>query len=224
MSVPPALSDTVAAAIKSGYRWELDRAIRTNTYLRVFFSVMMLVYSGFGPGVLMRFPVSVGGVRIDAVTQFYAFRPVIFALIFVSFVCVLAALARRANLLFEAAFAEDFESEGSPEVRDKYLKNLKPSLFPFVLSGSILVDVLIFVVALAVYGFWVVLLVETIPQGLGGHQIAGVVLGSYGFFAAIIIFSSIWSGLLVKSRTAKARQRSAETSDRKPVRASDGTP
>jgi hypothetical protein len=203
MSVPPDLSETVAAAIKSGYRWELDRAMRTDSYLRVFFSVIMLAYCAFGPGVLMRFPLSVGGVRIDPVAQFYAFRPVIFSLVFVSLVCVLAALARRALVLFEAALAEDLETEHSPEQRRKYIQNLRPSTFPFVLSGNVLIDLLIFVVALAVYAFWVVLLVETVPQGLGGHQVAGIVLGSYGLFAAVIIFGTIWSGLLLKSKRLK---------------------
>jgi hypothetical protein len=205
MSVPPDLSETVAAAIKSGYRWELDRAMRTNSYLRVFFSVIVLAYCGFGPGVLLRFPLSVGGVRIDPVTQFYAFRPVIFALVFVSLVCVLAALARRAFVLFEAALAEDLDTAHSVEQRARYILFLRPSTFPFVLSGSMLVDVLVFVVALAVYAFWVVLLVETVPQGLGGHQVAGIVLGSYGLFAATIIFGTIWSGLSVKSKRLKGR-------------------
>jgi hypothetical protein len=206
MSVPPDLSETVAAAIKSGYRWELDRAMRTNSYLRVFFSVIMLAYCGFGPGVLMRFPLSVGGVRIDPVTQFYAFRPVIFALVFVSLVCVLAALARRAHVLFQAAQIEDLDAGRSAEERRKYVRNLRPSSFPFVLSGSVLVDVLVFVVALAVYAFWVVLLVETVPQGLSGHQVAGIVLGSYGLFAAIIVFTTVWSGLLMRSKRSRSGQ------------------
>jgi hypothetical protein len=226
MSVPHDLSETVAAAIKSGYRWELDRAMRTNSYLRVFFSVIMLVYCGFGPGVLMRFPVSVGGVRIDPVTQFYAFRPVIFALVFVSLVCVLAALSRRAHVLFEAALVEDLDTERSAERRRKYIQNLRPSMFPFVLSGSTLVDVLIFVVALAVYAFWVVLLVETVPQGLGGHQVAGIVLGSYGLFAAIIIFSTIWSGLLMRSKKPEGQGHAAPAAQVRATAptASDSTP
>jgi len=224
MSVPADLSEVVAAAIKSGYRWELDRAMRTNSYLRVFFSVILLVYCGFGPGVLMRFPVSVGGVRIDPVTQFYAFRPVIFALIFVSLVCVLAALARRAHVLFEAALTEDLDTERSAERRRKYVQNLRPSMFPFVLSGSMLVDVLIFVVALAVYAFWVVLLVETVPQGLGGHQVAGIILGSYGLFAALIIFSTIWSGLLVRTKRSRQEQVSSPEAAATAPTASDGTP
>ena len=48
MSVPNDMADVADGAIKSGYRWELDRAIRTNSYLRVFFSVILLTFAAFG--------------------------------------------------------------------------------------------------------------------------------------------------------------------------------
>ena len=44
------MTDAASAAIKSGYRWELDRDIRTNNYMRVFFSTAVLGYCSFGPG------------------------------------------------------------------------------------------------------------------------------------------------------------------------------
>ncbi|MEO0080472.1 MAG: hypothetical protein ABIK44_07340 [candidate division WOR-3 bacterium] len=215
MSVPEPLTEAVAAAIRSGYRWELDRAIRTNTYLRVLFSVLLAGYAGFGPGVLIRFPASAGGVGYDAVSRFYAFRPVLFALMFVALVCVLAALARRAVVLFEAALAEDTTEATTIAERDRYIRHLRPSPFPFVLSGSILVDLLIYVVILLAYGVWTVILVETVPFGMGAYQIVGVVVGSYGLFAAMIITGLVWSGLAARM---KRLIRLPQTEKLKPVR------
>lgn len=194
------MSDAASAAIKSGYRWELDRAIRTNNYLRVFFSTMVLGYCAFGPGLLIRFPTAVSGVRLSTVTQFYAFRPVIFSLVFVALCCVLAALARKSQFLFEEAFYEDTGDDTTAERRTQYLDNLMPSPFPFVLSGNLLVDAAIFFVTLVAYSFWVVLLVETIPEVMGTHQVIGIVLGSYGLFGGLIITASIWVGLARRAR------------------------
>ena len=91
-------SDTVPGPVDgsaSGYRRELDRATRTNDYLRVFFSVVLLGYCVSGPGLLIRFPSSfLEGVRLDTLTQFHGYRPAIFALVFLSLSCVIAALAR----------------------------------------------------------------------------------------------------------------------------------
>ena len=61
------MAEAASGAIRSGYRWELDRAIRTNNYLRVFFSTGLLIYCGFGPGLLIRFPVSIGGVTLETI-------------------------------------------------------------------------------------------------------------------------------------------------------------
>jgi hypothetical protein len=200
MSVPRDISDTASAAIRSGYRWELDRAIRTNSHLRVFFSTAVLIYCGFGPGLLIRFPVSVGGVSLETVSQFYAFRPVIFSLIFVSLACVLAALARRGLLLFEQALEEDLKDDPCPGSCRRYVENLKPSAFPFVLSGNMMVDTAILFVSLVAYVFWVILLVQTIPLGMGTYQVVGVVLGSYGLFGGIIVMGFVWAGLVRRGR------------------------
>jgi hypothetical protein len=192
------MAEAAAGAIRSGYRWELDRAIRTNNYLRVFFSTGLLIYCGFGPGLLIRFPVSVGGVTVDAVAKFYAFRPVIFALLFVALASVLAALARRALLLFERALDED--TGQSPEERRRYIADLKPATLPFVLSGHMMVDLSIGVVALVAYGFWVVLLVEIIPIGMMAYQTAGIVLGCYGLAGSLIVIGFVWFGLARRVR------------------------
>ena len=198
MSVPPELSAVASAAIRNGYRWELDRAIRANAYLRVFFSVMLLMFAGFGPGLLMRFPVSVGGVRLDTVSQFYAYRPVVFTLVFVALVCVLAALARRAFEFFRAALEEDTGAAGGE--RERYIRHLKPGSFPFVLSGNLVVDGVISIVVLIAYCFWVVILVETIPLGMISYQVVGIVMGAYGIFGAIIVTVFIWAGLAARGR------------------------
>ncbi len=200
MSVPPQLTTAVGTAIKNGYRWELDRTMRANAYLRVFFSVILLVFSGFGPGLLMRFPVSIGGVRLDTVSLFYAYRPVIFALIFMALVCVLAALSRRAFVLFGAALEEDIEDGETPEGRRRYIRHLKPSSYPFVLSGNLAVDSVISAVVLVAYCFWIVVLVETIPLGMLSYQTVGIILGAYGFFGAVIIMVFIWAGLAARGR------------------------
>jgi hypothetical protein len=194
------MTDAASGAIKSGYRWELDRAIRTNNYLRVFFSTAVLGYCAFGPGLLIRFPTAVSGVRLGTVTQFYAFRPVIFSLVFVAFCCVLAALARRAHFLFEEAFYEDVEDDTPADKQKQYITTLRPSPLPFVLSGNLLVDAAIFFVTLVAYSFWVILLVETIPEVMGTHQVIGIVLGSYGLFGGLIIVAAIWAGLARRAR------------------------
>ena len=175
-----------------GYREHLSRAARVNFYLRVLFSLFTLIHTGFGPGLLLRFPASGGYVVIEPLAQFYAFRPVIYALLFIALVCVLAALCRRATILFEAEFAEDASVSDSTEERGRYLRLFRPSPTPFVLSSNIAVDLTIFVAALLAYSFWVVVLAETAPPGLTGYQAAGIVLGSYGLFAALIIMGLSW--------------------------------
>jgi len=174
-----------------GFREHLGRAARATFYLRILFSVALLVHAGFGPGLLLRFPFT-GNMAVEPVAQFYTFRPVIYALLLVALVCVLAALCRRAAVLFEAEFAEDTAYPVSAGVRDRYLRLLRPSPMPFVLSGNIAVDTIIFGVALLAYSFWVVILAETTPPNLSGHQVAGIVLGSYGLFASVIITGFVW--------------------------------
>jgi hypothetical protein len=175
-----------------GYREHLSRAARVNFYLRILFSLFTLIHTGFGPGLLLRFPASGGDVAIEPLAQFYAFRPVIYALLFVAMVCVLAALCRRATILFEAEYAEDARESDSAEERGRYLRLLRPSPTPFVLSGNVAVDLTIFAAALLAYSFWVVVMAETAPPGLTGYQAAGIVLGSYGLFAALIIIGLSW--------------------------------
>ncbi len=174
-----------------GYREHLSRAARVNFYLRVLFSVFTLIYTGFGPGLLLRFPAS-GGFDIEPLAQFYAFRPVIYALLFIALVCVLAALCGRATILFEAEFAEDSRASDSVEERGRYLRLLRPSPTPFVLSGNVAVDLAVFVAALLAYSFWVVVMAETAPPAVTGYRAAGIVLGSYGLFAALIIMGLSW--------------------------------
>ncbi len=180
---------------ESGYRWELDRALRTNAYLRVFFSCALLLYCAFGPGILIRFPLTAEQPQAEPLVHFYAFRPAIFALVFAALACVLAALAQRGQVLFEAVLAADKPSEPTG-----YLRYLSPSPFPFVLSGNLVVDLIVFAVALAAYAFWVVLLVETTPPVLQAYQIAGVVLGSYGLFATVIVVTYVWANLVRRRR------------------------
>jgi hypothetical protein len=175
----------------SGFREHLGRAARATFYLRILFSVALLVHAGFGPGLLLRFPLT-GSMAVEPVAQFYTFRPVIYALLLVALVCVLAALCRRAAVLFEAEFAEDTVPPVSAGARDRYFRLLRPSPTPFVLSGNIAVDTIIFGLALLAYSFWVVILAETTPSNLSGHQVAGIVLGSYGLFAALIITGLVW--------------------------------
>ncbi len=206
-------SDTVPGPVDgsaSGYRRELDRATRTNDYLRVFFSVVLLGYCVSGPGLLIRFPSSfLEGVRLDTLTQFHGYRPAIFALVFLSLSCVIAALAHRAFFLFDEAIREDLPSDSPPALRERYVRNLQPSPFPFVLSGHAFVDGAIFFVTLVAYSFWVLLLVEMIPTGLGTHQVVGIVLGAYGLFGTLIVVVPVWIGLLRRRRQMLERPVSA---------------
>jgi len=174
-----------------GFREHLGRAARATFYLRVVFSVALLVHAGFGPGLLLRFPLT-GNIAVEPLARFYAFRPVIYALTLVALVCVLAALCRRATGLFEAEFAEDTARPASGGEQERYLRLLRPSPTPFVLSGNVAIDQVIFVAALLAYGFWVVILADTAPRELAGYQVGGVVLGSYGLFAALIITGIVW--------------------------------
>ena len=173
------------------FREHLGRAARATFYLRVLFSLALLIHAGFGPGLLLRFPLT-GSNSIEPVAQFYAFRPVIYALLLVALVAVLAALCRRAVGLFEAEFAEDTAHSVSGGARERYLRLLRPSPAPFVLSGHTGVDLVIFGAALLAYSFWIVILAETTPSNMSGYQVAGIVLGSYGLFASLIITSLVW--------------------------------
>jgi len=176
---------------ENAFREQLGRASRATFYLRVLFSLALLVHAGFGPGLLLRFPLA-GSFAAEPLARFYAFRPVIYAMLLVALVCVLAALCRRAVGLFEAEFAEDAAQPASGRERERYLRLLRPSPTPFVLSGNIAIDATILVVALFAYSFWVVTLAETTPRGMAGYQVAGIVLGSYGLFAALIITGFVW--------------------------------
>jgi hypothetical protein len=189
----PIPEETAGRGLQAGeYREQLGRAARATFYLRVLFSTFLLIHAGFGPGLLLRFPVTSVGVTIEPLAQFYAFRPVIYALLFVALVCVLAALCRRATGLFEAEFAEDTGPADPGAEQKRYLKLLRPSPTPFVLSGNIAVDLTIFVAALLAYAFWIVILAETAPSDMVGYQVGGIVLGSYGLFAALIITGLVW--------------------------------
>ncbi len=173
------------------FREHLGRAARATFYLRVLFSLALLVHAGFGPGLLLRFPIT-GSSPFEPVAQFYAFRPVIYALLLVALVCVLAALCRRAVGLFEAEFAADTAQPDSGGTRVRYLRLLRPSPTPFVLSGNVAVDLMILSAALLAYSFWIVILAETTPKTMSGYQIAGIVLGSYGLFASLIVTGLVW--------------------------------
>jgi len=174
-----------------GFREHLGRAARATFYLRVLFSLALLVHAGFGPGLLLRFALT-GSNSVELVARFYAFRPVIYALLLVALVAVLAALCRRAAGLFEAEFAEDTAHPVADDRRERYLRLLRPSPTPFVLSGHIAVDLVIFGAALLAYSFWIVILAETTPPNMSGYQVAGIVLGSYGLFASVIITGLVW--------------------------------
>jgi len=173
------------------FREHLGRAARSNFYLRVLFSIFLLIHAGFGPGLLLRFPLT-GSIATEPLAQFYAFRPVIYALVLIALVCVLAALCRRSVGLFEAEFAEDTKQPAPDGEHQRYLRLLRPSPTPFVLSGNVAIDLTIFVVALLAYSFWVVILAETAPPDMAGYQVGGIVLGSYGMFAALIITGLVW--------------------------------
>ncbi len=184
-----------------GFREQLGRAARATFYLRILFSLALLVHAGFGPGLLLRFPLTVSS-SIEPIALFYAYRPVIYALLLVALVAVLAALCRRASSLFEAEWSmvgplsltDDAAQTAAAGERERYLRLLRPSPSPFLLSGHIVVDLVIFGAALLAYSFWVVMLAATTPRNLSGHQVAGIVLGSYGLFASLIITGFVWFG------------------------------
>ncbi len=187
----------------NAFREHLGRAVRATFYLRVLFSLALLIHAGFGPGLLLRFPLT-GSNLVEPVAQFYAFRPVIYALLMVALVCVLAALCRRAVGLFEAEFAADMSRPDSGGTLERYLRLLRPSPTPFVLSGNVAVDLVIFGAALLAYSFWILILAETTPKALSGYQVAGIVLGSYGLFAALIITGLVWFNSARRLRRLKA--------------------
>jgi hypothetical protein len=174
-------------------REELSRLSRVTMYLRVIFSIIMLAFASFGPGILLRFPFAGPGVTLGPMSQFYAFRPVIFALLLAALSCVLGALARRAVELFRVLCTD------TPQPGRRYLR---PAAFPFVLSGSTVIDTLVFIVVLAAYSFWVVVLVETTPVVLVGYQTTGIVMGSYGLFATAIVMGYSWRDTLRRIRAA----------------------
>lgn len=192
------------------YREQFGRAARATFYLRVLFSTFLFIHAAFGPGLLLRFPVSGVGFDVEPPAQFYAFRPVIYALLLVAMVCVLAALCRRAIVLFEAEYAEDTTPVDSGGEQKRYLRLLRPSPTPFVLSGNIAVDLTILVAALFAYSFWVVILAQTAPSDLAGYQVGGVVLGSYGLFAALIITGLVWFSSARRLRRLASDGRSKE--------------
>jgi len=177
---------------RTSFREELTRAVRLNAYLRILFSTALLAYAVFGPGLLLRFPLTGGNVNLEPLVQFYAFRPVIFALLFIALVSVLAALTRRAVELFEAKVTEELGGTTSVHDRENYVRHFHPSAFPFVLSGQMPIDVPIFIVVLVAYSLWTILLVEITPAGMGAHEVAGITLGSYGLFASLIAVVLVW--------------------------------
>ena len=198
------------------FREQLGRAARATFSLRVLFSLALLVHAGFGPGLLLRFPLT-GSTSVEPVAQFYTVRPVIYALLLVALVCVLVALCRRAAVLFEAEFSEDSAHPMTGDRRERYLRLLRPSPAPFVLSGHIAVDLVIFGAALLAYSFWIVILAETTPPNMSGYQVAGIVLGSYGLFASFIITGLVWfnatrrlSRLRVAGQTPRAEEQTLQ--------------
>ena len=203
----------VPAEIPAGIREHLGRAARATFYLRILFSLALLVHAGFGPGLLLRFPLTDSN-AVEPVAQFYAYRPVIYALLLVTLVSVLAALCRRAVRLFEAEWgllgplplAEDPASPVANDRSERYLRLLRPSPTPFVLSGHIAVDLVIFGAALLAYSFWIVLLAETTPPNMSGYQVVGIVLGSYGLFASVIITGLVWFDSARRLRRLKVQE------------------
>ncbi len=175
-----------------GFREQLGRAARATFYLRILFSFALLIHAGFGPGLLLRFPLT-GSSSVEPIALFYAYRPVIYSLLLVALVAVLAALGRRAVSLFEAEWGLAGPLPPGGE-RERYLHLLRPSPSPFLLSGHIAVDLVIFGAALLAYSFWIVVLAETMPRNMAGYQVAGIMLGSYGLFASLIITGFVWSG------------------------------
>lgn len=199
----------------SGFRWQLDRAIQTNGYLRVFFSGLLLMYAVFGPAALLRFPTSAGGIGFDSASRFYAFRPILYSLAFIAIFIVLGVLTRRSFELFETALVLDTTERTTIAERERYLRLLLPSPLPFALAGQRIVDLLILVVVLCAYSFWVLFLVATIPPGMGVYGVAGVVIGSYGLFAALITTGIVWSTAVTRIRRLR---RSPQPVQPEPVR------
>jgi len=199
----------------AAFREHLGRAARSTFYLRVLFSMFLLIHAGFGPGLLLRFPLT-GSIATEPLAQFYAFRPVIYALVLTALVCVLAALCRRAVGLFEAEFAEDTRHPAPDGEHERYLRLLRPSPTPFVLSGNVAIDLTIFIVALLAYSFWVVILAETAPPDMAGYQVGGIVLGSYGLFAALIITGLVWFTSWRRLRRLSAARRPADAEAQAP--------
>lgn len=189
---------TSEAELSALQREEISRLVRATLYLRVAFSFLMLTFAGFGPGLLLRFPFTGTNMTMGPMRQYYAFRPVIFALLFVALGCVLAALTRRSVELFRVLVRPDADN-AARQVNSRYLR---PPEFPFVLSGSTFVDILVFIIVLAAYSFWVVVLVETTPLVFVGYQSAGIVLGSYGLFATVIVMAFIWLAARRRIRAA----------------------
>jgi len=200
----------------TGFREHLARAARATFYLRILFSLALLVHAGFGPGLLLRFPLA-GTSSIEPIALFYAYRPVIYALLLVALVAVLAALCRRAVSLFEAewglggprSLGQDAAQSTAAGERERLLRLLRPSPSPFLLSGHIAVDLVIFGAALLAYSFWIVMLAETTPRNMSGYQVAGIVLGSYGLFASLIVTGFVWF-------SAARRLRQLEVTDQAP--------
>lgn len=180
-----------------GYLRQLEQAARTTGYLRVFFSVALLGYAAFGPGLLIRFPFFLEGARANAIAWFHGFRPALYALIFILLVAVLGALARRAWSLFEE-FLRAAALE--PDARAAAIRHLKPGEMPFMLSGNQPVDTVVFIIILLAYSFWAFLLVEAVPAAMGSPQVIGVVLGTYGLLGGLIIAVAVWAGLARRSR------------------------
>jgi hypothetical protein len=154
-------------------------------------------------------------VRFEAVSQFFAFRPVIFALLLVAFISVLAALAHRAAELFAVKATIDIDAASPASERESYFRHFQPSPFPFVLSGNAVIDVIIFAIALVAYSLWVLLLVETMPSGMGAHEVVGVVLGSYGLFATLMIVSLVWNRASRRARAVRTQLVPAAPTDTK---------
>ncbi|MBM3331881.1 hypothetical protein FJY68_08535 [candidate division WOR-3 bacterium] len=173
------------------FREHLARAARATFYLRVLFSLALLFHAGFGPGLLLRFRLTGCG-SVEPVAQLYAFRPVIYAYLHVALVAVLGALCRRAVGLFEAEYLQDTAHEVARGGRESDLRLLRISPRPFVLSSHIAVDTVIFSAALLAFSFWIVILAETTPANMLSYQVAGIVLGSYGLFASLIIMGLVW--------------------------------
>ncbi|MEO0073380.1 MAG: hypothetical protein ABIK43_01795 [candidate division WOR-3 bacterium] len=205
----------------SGFRWQLDRAIQTNGYLRVFFSGLLLVYSVFGPAALLRFPTSAGGIGFDSASRFYAYRPTLYSIAFIAIFIVLGALARRSFELFETALVLDTTERTSITEREKYLRLLMPSPLPFTLSGQRIVDLSILVILLCAYSFWVLFLAATVPPGMSCHGVAAVVIGSYGLFAAMITTGIVWSSAATRIRRLRRSSQPVKPEPVRPVTVQD---